>query len=131
MGNRGFAAGGLGDPGTFAGLSAANLATFDDILGGTRRWEASVELRMPLSDSLETALFLDAGDVNRLPHFRFDYLHLTVGMGIRYQTIVGPIRLDVGYRLPHLQVIGSEYPELASSGFWDRTQIHITIGEAF
>ena len=51
------------------------------------------------------------GDVS--PHpvgkgqaFRFDHLHLSCGVGARYDTPVGPIRVDVGYRVQPLQVLG-------------------------
>jgi len=131
MGNRGFRAGNLGDPASPQNYTASELGTYDDSEGGLRRWEASIELRIPLSDEVESALFLDAGDVNRLPQFRFDYLHLTFGMGVRYQTIVGPIRLDAGYLIPGAQVIGETYPESTGTTFWDRVRLHLTIGEAF
>jgi outer membrane protein insertion porin family/translocation and assembly module TamA len=51
------------------------------------------------------------GDVS--PHvagkgqaFRFDHLHLSCGVGARYDTPVGPIRVDIGYRVQPLQVLG-------------------------
>jgi outer membrane protein insertion porin family/translocation and assembly module TamA len=33
-------------------------------------------------------------------------LHLSCGVGARYDTPVGPIRLDIGYRVQPLQVLG-------------------------
>jgi outer membrane protein insertion porin family/translocation and assembly module TamA len=51
------------------------------------------------------------GDVS--PHIigqgqalRLDHLHLSCGAGGRYDTPVGPIRLDIGYRIQPLQVLG-------------------------
>jgi outer membrane protein insertion porin family/translocation and assembly module TamA len=38
--------------------------------------------------------------------FRFDHLHLSCGIGARYETPAGPIRLDIGYRIQPLQVLG-------------------------
>jgi outer membrane protein insertion porin family/translocation and assembly module TamA len=37
---------------------------------------------------------------------RLDHPHLSCGFGIRYDTPVGPLRLDVGYRIESLQVLG-------------------------
>ncbi|MGC4064636.1 MAG: BamA/TamA family outer membrane protein [Polyangiaceae bacterium] len=73
-------------------------------LGGFTLWEASIELRFPVTGPLSGALFSDTSDVAaQRAKFRFDCLHLSVGLGLRYETPVGPIRLDVGYRIPGLQ----------------------------
>jgi outer membrane protein insertion porin family/translocation and assembly module TamA len=37
---------------------------------------------------------------------RLTHLHLSSGVGARYDTPVGPIRLDIGYRIQPLQVLG-------------------------
>jgi len=129
--NRGFGAGSLGDPENPQNYTSAQLQQYDYIQGGIRRWEASMELRIPLGESLEVGLFADVGDVNRLPVFRFDYLHLAVGAGVRLQTLVGPIRFDLGYKVPGMQVLGESHPSLTGTDFWDRTEFHLTIGEAF
>lgn len=72
-------------------------------LGGFTLWEASVELRVPLSGALSGALFVDAADVSpRKLSFRLRP-HLSPGFGVRYDTPVGPIRFDIGFRLPGLQ----------------------------
>ncbi len=118
-GNRGFVPGDLGD----------------GIEGGRRRWEASVEWRIPVTADFGLALFLDGGDVSRGTSFRFDHLQLSAGGGIRYQTLIGPLRLDVGYRIPGAQVLGGEDPPprfLLDLGFFRFAgALHITIGEAF
>lgn len=73
-------------------------------LGGFTLWEASGEFRFPLLGDLRGALFLDGADVSpRQLEFRFDRLHLSAGIGFRYATPIGPVRLDVGYRIPGLQ----------------------------
>src|SRR5688572_31189747 len=73
-------------------------------LGGFTLYEASVELRFPLFGPLKGALFVDAADVSPYKvDFRFDHPHLSAGFGFRYGTPVGPVRLDIGYRLPGLQ----------------------------
>jgi outer membrane protein insertion porin family/translocation and assembly module TamA len=57
------------------------------------------------------ATFCDAADVSgAVLDFRFSHPHFSCGVGGRYDTPVGPIRLDVGYRIPGLQVIGAADP---------------------
>ena len=76
-------------------------------LGGLTLWEASVEVRFPLIGPLRGALFVDASDLVRaVGQIRFTYPHLSPGFGLRYATPVGPVRLDVGYRLPYTQEVG-------------------------
>ncbi len=73
-------------------------------LGGFTLWEASAEFKFPLIGDLRGALFLDAADVSPYDvDFRFDRPHLSGGIGVRYATPIGPVRLDVGYRIPGLQ----------------------------
>lgn len=86
------------------GSASYQDAVCDLPLGGFTLWEANVELRYPLLDALSGTLFTDASDVSpRVGWFRFNRLHLSVGFGLRYDTPVGPIRFDLGYRVPGLQ----------------------------
>lgn len=76
-------------------------------IGGFTLWELSSELRFRVAGPFATSLFCDAGDVSaQQVDLRFKYLHLSCGGGARYDTPVGPIRLDIGYRIQPLQVIG-------------------------
>lgn len=68
--------------------------------GGTRLVEGSLELRFPLWGSvLGAAAFLDFGRVwdpaGAAAPPAFEY---TPGGGLRYDTPIGPVRVDVGYR---------------------------------
>jgi len=75
--------------------------------GGFSLWEASIELRADIVGPLSAATFCDASDVSpNRGDLRLAHLHLSCGLGVRYDTPVGPIRLDAGYRIPGLQVIG-------------------------
>ncbi len=106
----------------------------DQLSGGIRRWESSVELRIPLAANFAVALFTDFGDVNAEPEFRFAHLNTAVGGGIRYRTLIGPIRFDVAGRPNSLQRIGGGEPSDATMdlGFTKfRGAVHLTIGEAF
>lgn len=75
--------------------------------GGFTVWEASIELRFPISGPINMVTFADASDVTRdVGRIRFNVPHISVGPGLRYMTPVGPVRLDVGYRVPGLQELG-------------------------
>jgi outer membrane protein insertion porin family/translocation and assembly module TamA len=75
--------------------------------GGFTLWELQNELRANISGPLSGTVFCDMGDVS--PHegdLRLGHLHLSCGVGISYDTPVGPIRADLGYRVQPLQVLG-------------------------
>jgi len=116
--NRGFLAGRLG-----VGLD-----------GGTRRWETSLELRVPIGQDWVVAGFADFGDVSR-GALRFTHLNSSLGYGIRYYTVIGAIRLDVGYRIPRWQRSdGSDGIEERASKvlFTDLPgAVQLTIGDPF
>lgn len=92
--------------------SCSSAATYDAAkcaqpLGGLSLWEASAEVRFVVAGPLGGATFCDVGDVGpRAFSPRFDRLHLSCGLGVRYGTPVGPIRLDVGARIPGAQLLG-------------------------
>ncbi|MBI4540247.1 MAG: BamA/TamA family outer membrane protein [Gemmatimonadetes bacterium] len=74
-------------------------------IGGSAVVEGSVELRLPVYGSvLRAAAFLDFGQVWRdVDEVRLGELELAPGLGLRYFTPVGPIRVDVGYRSTGVQ----------------------------
>jgi len=50
--------------------------------------------------NLSTAYFIDYGNVWKTHKvFRFNEIALAVGFGVRYNTFVGPIRIDLGWKL--------------------------------
>lgn len=72
--------------------------------GGLSMWEANAEVRFVVSGPFSTAVFCDSGDVSPFEvDIRLNRPHLSCGAGARYDTPVGPIRFDVGYRIPGLQ----------------------------
>jgi outer membrane translocation and assembly module TamA len=80
--------------------------------GGFTQWEASAELRVPIAAPFSGALFCDAADVSpAIANVRLSHLHLACGVGARYDTPIGPVRFDVGYRIPGLQVQGGLTPD--------------------
>ncbi|HEV8247032.1 MAG TPA: BamA/TamA family outer membrane protein, partial [Polyangiaceae bacterium] len=102
-------------------------------LGGLTLWEASVELRYPITGAFSGAVFSDASDVApRRVEFRFDRPHLSAGLGFRYDTPVGPIRADAGYRIPGLQAPDSADEVVRpSESFGLPIAVSFGIGESF
>jgi len=72
--------------------------------GGDAMLEANLELRFPLfGDELQGAAFVDVGQVwsrdeNQKLSVDLGELEVTPGIGVRYFSPIGPIRVDVGYR---------------------------------
>jgi translocation and assembly module TamA len=71
-------------------------------IGGNGLIDGSLEVRYGLTTNLIVAGFLDLGQVSRGRLEPSDFAHLlfAVGVGLRYVTPVGPIRLDFARRLP-------------------------------
>jgi len=91
----------------------------DDPVGGRTLLEGSVELRTPIYGNFGGVLFFDVGEVRRKPaSLTVSDLQFGAGVGVRYQTIVGPLRVDLGFPL--------EAPPGEPS--W---QVHFSIGQAF
>ena len=104
-------------------------------LGGLSLWESSLELRWQVSDNLQLVGFLDGSDVTRRQlSLRLDTPHLSTGSGLRYETPLGPVRLDVGYAIPGLQKLGGSLDPreegLPASIFGIPVAVNIAIGEA-
>lgn len=66
-------------------------------MGGKSIIEMNVEVRHPLFWRLEIAAFVDVGNVWAQDyHYRFNDLAWAVGGGLRLNTPIGPVRLDLG-----------------------------------
>ncbi|MCE5194391.1 MAG: outer membrane protein assembly factor BamA [Nitrospiraceae bacterium] len=88
-------------------------------IGGNAFFLANFELRTSITKSFGIVTFLDGGNVwARANDMNLSGLKYTTGLGLRYYTPVGPVRLDYGYKLQR------ETGE--SSG-----AIHFSIGHAF
>ncbi|HVE86648.1 MAG TPA: BamA/TamA family outer membrane protein [Myxococcales bacterium] len=125
-------------------------------IGGDGLFESSVEARYRITNSLMVALFLDTGFVSSGsfdfgdPGFIPRNMLYAVGIGARYLTPVGPIRVDVARRLD----IGAPLPVVGPSTLYPVAQpgcfgllptqnpayagspegqcaFHLSIGEAF
>ena len=80
-----------------AGIAADRFAPRP--VGGEAVLEANLEMRFPLhGDKWHGAAFVDAGQVWRAgSDIRLGDLVVSPGLGIRYNSPIGPIRVDVGY----------------------------------
>lgn len=69
-------------------------------LGGTSLLEGSVEVRVPVWRALVGAVFVDAAllGTESQASFRNATGAITPGFGVRYESPVGPIRVDLGFR---------------------------------
>ena len=76
------------------------LAADGDPIGGMEVLEGSLEWRFPIKTPLEGAVFSDFGNIApEIGSFSWGDTRYTVGVGLRYLTLVGPLRFDVGYEL--------------------------------
>ena len=101
--------------------------------GGRSLWEASAEIRYVLRGPVSVAAFCDAADVSPFSlDLRPERPHLSCGAGGRYDTPVGPIRLDIGYRIPGLQAPkGSSFEREPDTLLGLPVALAFGIGEAF
>ena len=127
----------LGGDKSVRGYNYQKLGPLDYLgqpLGGRTSIEAGIELRVPIYRRVNGVLFVAAGQVNPKdwnlstsnldPSIRaaagdslgFRY---TCGVGLRYNTPIGPLRLDIGYKLNRPRALKDDYA------------IHFSIGQAF
>ena len=67
--------------------------------GGKSYAEASVEMRIQVTDTIGIVPFLDAGTVSTGSVPDFSDIRLGAGLGLRYKTPFGPLRIDAGVPL--------------------------------
>ncbi|MGE5803849.1 MAG: outer membrane protein assembly factor [Gemmatimonadota bacterium] len=122
--------------------------------GGNTAFVMNAELRMPspiFSQRMRLGLFVDAGQVWERGEelFPFSGLRVTPGLGLRFATPLGPVRIDAAYngypldRGPLLYlppagdssavvVIRDEYPPIrAQKSFWQKVVVQFSVGQAF
>lgn len=126
-------------------------------VGGSTLLEGSIEYRWPITESLISAVFIDAGRLGALSGQSLTTARtaFTPGVGIRYRSPIGPIRIDLAMRptahesLPVVTQIGDanslrlvhlqtrkDYDPLETTGgglrkLLARFQLHLAIGEAY
>jgi outer membrane protein insertion porin family len=93
-------------------------------LGGNAVIVLNAELRVPVWKDLGVVGFVDAGNVfHRVGDFDFGEIRPTTGFGFRYRSPIGPIRVDLGFKL--------DRQTLPDGSFERLTALHISLGQAF
>ncbi|MFB3788535.1 MAG: autotransporter assembly complex family protein [bacterium] len=89
-------------------------------IGGRSIIELSFELRARITENIGGVAFLDGGSAfePQIPDFSQSLLW-GAGVGLRYYTPIGPVRLDVGFPLNR------------RDGIDDAFQIYVSVGQAF
>jgi outer membrane protein insertion porin family len=103
--------------------------------GGRTFFNFNIELRQQLDGLIKgfgVAAFLDGGQVwRRLDEVSPSDLQFGIGGGIRYQSPIGPIRADIGYKVNPTPADLNQFGNQDLGTRWDRWAIHISIGQAF
>jgi len=69
-------------------------------VGGKTMWRTTIEWTFPIVEKARGAIFYDTGFVNSEPwSFGFNHIASDVGIGLRLDLPIGPLRLDYGYPL--------------------------------
>jgi outer membrane protein insertion porin family len=112
---RGFAFDQLGSPATTKGGFP---------VGGDAVVILNAELRMPVYGAFGVVGFVDTGNVfARTTDINVGQLRTAIGFGVRYRSPVGPIRVDLGFKV-HREEIAPGILEAPSA-------LHISLGQAF
>jgi translocation and assembly module TamA len=103
------------------GYQLAGPLQGDTPLGGLSMLTGSLELRFKITDSIGLVPFLDAGTayLDTVPDFSNQEMLYGAGLGLRYYTTIGPIRLDVAVPLRKREGVDSDY------------QFYVSIGQSF
>lgn len=74
---------------------------FGFITGGRSLFEANLEARIKVTDTIGVVPFFDVGGAynSKMPDFLKGDTQMSAGIGLRYYTGIGPIRLDVAFPL--------------------------------
>lgn len=92
--------------------------------GGNGMAIFNLETRAPYWKNLQFVWFADAGNVfKRATDIRLDELRVSTGLGFRYRSPIGPLRVDWGWKLS---------TRLLLTGGRERSNVlHISLGQAF
>jgi outer membrane protein insertion porin family len=104
-------------------------------LGGRAMFAFNFEIRQQLDSFIKgfgMAVFLDGGQIwETFRQVNTRPIQYGIGGGLRYQSPIGPVRVDVGYKVnPTRQDLDRFGGQNFGSG-WNRIGIHFSIGQAF
>lgn len=111
-----------------------NFRTYVPI-GGRAAFSFNVELRQQMTSIIPNfgmAFFLDGGQVwENIQAMDERPLQFGVGGGIRYQSPIGPVRVDIGYKINPTDEDLNIYQGEDFGSSLSRIGIHFSIGQAF
>ncbi len=103
--------------------------------GGRAVLTFNVELRQKLDflfSGFGIGIFLDGGQVWRaIDRMNERQVQFGTGGGLRYQSPIGPVRIDVGYKINPFHEDLNRFGNIDRGSEWDRIGIHFSIGQAF
>lgn len=142
-----------GGPGQMRGYASRRLSPLVPLslggyapVGGAGLLDGSLELRVPLVGALGGVLFFDGGNTELQARdiWKLDRLQWAAGLGLRYHSLFGAVRADVGVRLPRrfggnwplpkvplVRLEGTSIVETGDFKAEPAVAIHLSIGEAF
>ena len=90
------------------------------------------EIRFPLWGNLGAVAFLDAGNVfDRVGSLDLGKIRGAAGVGIRYRSPIGPIRVDLGFKLDRGRFLTERADGTLTTDRERLTALHVSIGQAF
>lgn len=103
--------------------------------GGRTYFAFNLEIRQDIDaliNNVGLTAFLDGGQVWRKhPDIKSRPLQFGIGGGIRYASPIGPVRLDIGYKINPSAADLNKYRNQNFGSVWDRIGIHLSVGQAF
>jgi outer membrane protein assembly factor BamA len=100
-------------------------------VGGNFLALLNLELRFPILGNLRGVVFSDNGNVyRRLEDVELSFRH-NMGFGFRYDTPLGPLRVDYGFKLDRRMVRSIDCPDLAMPCRESLGRLHVSLGHAF
>jgi translocation and assembly module TamA len=114
-----FYAGGGGSVRGYAYNELGPTVWWGAVVGGRSVFDASAEVRIKVTDTIGIVPFFDVGNAftSNFPNFS-EPLFAAAGLGLRYYTSVGPIRLDVAFPLERRDGTGP-------------VAIYVSVGQSF
>lgn len=104
-------------------------------VGGRAMFGFNIEIRQELNfliEGLGMAVFLDGGQIwETVRQLDSRPVQYGVGGGLRYESPIGPVRVDIGYKINPTAEDLDRYRNRDFSSAWDRIGIHFSIGQAF
>ena len=114
----------VGGGGTLRGFNYQSQSPHNeegDIVGGLSYVAASAEARIKITDTIGIVPFIDIGAASAANTPQFSDLGIGAGLGLRYYTPIGPVRLDVAVPVANADTASGQ------AGYG----VYLSLGQAF